>query len=113
MKQLYRTYYDSPIGLLEITGTEQGITGVHFVEKKSDPDPAIPVPLKNCCRQLYEYFVGGRKEFSLKLLLDGTNFQKKLNYKPLPLLHLRIPTALETHPNSSGIKPPPHSQFQF
>ena len=73
----YKTYYNSPIGILEIRGTEQGISGVHFVENKSDPDPAIPLPLKECVQQLNEYFTGDRKEFSLTLLLEGTNFQKK------------------------------------
>jgi methylated-DNA-[protein]-cysteine S-methyltransferase len=75
---VYKTYYDSPIGILEIKGTKEGISEVHFVEKKSDPDPSIPLPLKECCRQLYEYFVGDRKEFSIKLQLQGTNFQKKV-----------------------------------
>ena len=74
----YKTYYDSPIGILEISGTENGITGVHFVEKKIDPDTAIPLPLKDCCKQLYEYFVGNRKEFALKLQLQGTSFQKSV-----------------------------------
>jgi len=74
----YKTYYDSPIGILEISGTENGITGVHFVEKKSDSDLAIPSPLKECVQQLNEYFAGDRKEFSLNLLLEGTDFQKKV-----------------------------------
>jgi methylated-DNA-[protein]-cysteine S-methyltransferase len=74
----YTTYYDSPIGILEITGSDKGIHGVHFVERKKDPDPSIPMPLKDCCRQLYEYFVGKRKEFVLDLVLEGTEFQKKV-----------------------------------
>ena len=78
MKSQYRAYYDSPIGILEITGAEQGITGVHFVDKKRNPDPSIPLPLKDCCRQLYEYFVGDRKDFSIKLALEGTDFQKRV-----------------------------------
>jgi len=78
MDRRYKAYYDSPIGILEISGTEEGITGVHFVEKKTDPDPAIPLPLKDCLKQLYEYFVGDRKEFSLNLQLEGTSFQKKV-----------------------------------
>jgi len=78
MQQQNRTYYDSPIGILEISGTENGITGVHFVEKKSDSDLAIPSPLKECVQQLNEYFAGDRKEFSLNLLLEGTDFQKKV-----------------------------------
>jgi len=48
------------------------------MEKKSDPDPAIPLPLKECVQQLNEYFAGDRKEFSLNLILDGTDFQKKV-----------------------------------
>lgn len=78
MEQFYKAYYDSPIGILEITGTKQEITGVHFVETKRNPDPSIPLPLKDCCKQLYEYFVGDRKDFSLNLLLEGTDFQKKV-----------------------------------
>lgn len=78
MQQLYRVYYDSPIGILEIAGTEEGITDLHFVEKKNKPDPVIPVPLKDCCTQLHEYFLGDRKVFLIKLLLEGTNFQKKV-----------------------------------
>jgi methylated-DNA-[protein]-cysteine S-methyltransferase len=74
----FKTYYDSPIGILEITGAEDGITGVHFVEKKTDPAPSIPLPLKDCCKQLYEYFVGNRREFSLILKLEGTPFQKRV-----------------------------------
>lgn len=78
MGRQYRAYYDAPIGILEIMGTEKGISGIRFVDKKIDPDPSIPLPLKDCCRQLYEYFVGDRQEFELELLLDGTNFQKKV-----------------------------------
>lgn len=78
MQQFHWAYYDSPIGILKIVGAEQGVFGVHFVEKKIDPDPSIPLPLKECCRQLYEYFVGDRKEFSIKLQLQGTIFQKKV-----------------------------------
>jgi methylated-DNA-[protein]-cysteine S-methyltransferase len=78
MDRQYKAYYDSPIGILEITGTEKAITGVHFVEKKIDPDPVMPLPLKDCMKQLYEYFVGDRKEFELELHLEGTGFQKQV-----------------------------------
>jgi methylated-DNA-[protein]-cysteine S-methyltransferase len=74
----YTTYYDSPIGILEITGGDKRISGVHFVEKKIDPNPSIPMALKDCCKQLYEYFIGRRKEFALDLELTGTYFQKKV-----------------------------------
>lgn len=78
MQKIYKAYYDSPIGILEITGTEKAISSIHFVEKKIDPEPSIPLPLKECCKQLYEYFTGNRKEFSLKLQIQGTKFQKSV-----------------------------------
>jgi methylated-DNA-[protein]-cysteine S-methyltransferase len=76
MKKIYKAYYDSPIGILEIEGTDEEITGINFVEKKIDPEPSIPLPLKNCCKQLYEYFVGDRREFSVNLQFKGTEFQE-------------------------------------
>lgn len=78
MVRRYKAYYDAPIGILEIKGTEKVITGVRFVDKKNNPDPSIPLPLKECCKQLYEYFVGDRQVFDLSLLLEGTGFQKSV-----------------------------------
>jgi len=76
--QAYRTYYNSKIGLLEITGTSDAITGVNFTDEKKTIDRDLPDILKECRDQLDEYFQGKRTEFSLKLFLDGTDFQKKV-----------------------------------
>lgn len=74
----FKTYYRSEIGLIEIAGTEDGIHSVNFVEEESMSSPEIPSCLKECVRQLDEYFKGKRKEFSLKMKLGGTDFQKKV-----------------------------------
>ena len=74
----FKTYYRSEIGLIEIAGTEDGIHSVNFVEEKSTSTPEIPSCLKECVEQLDEYFKGKRKEFSLKMKLGGTDFQKKV-----------------------------------
>ncbi len=74
----YKAYYDSPIGILEISGNGKEMTGVHFVEEKTDSASPIPQPLKDCFKQLHEYFKGDRKEFSIGLQLEGTDFQKKV-----------------------------------
>jgi methylated-DNA-[protein]-cysteine S-methyltransferase len=74
----YRAYYDSKIGLLEITGTTKAITGVNFADKKQTADRDIPEILRECRAQLDEYFRGKRTEFTLKLMLEGTDFQKKV-----------------------------------
>jgi methylated-DNA-[protein]-cysteine S-methyltransferase len=63
--------------LIEILGTEEGLTALNFVPRRSrDADTADPA-LKAAVSQLDEYFQGKRKEFSLALYLEGTNFQKK------------------------------------
>jgi len=75
----YTTFYDSKVGLLEIEGTENAITKVHFSDKKKiAPDKELPPVLKECQKQLDEYFNGKRQSFSLELELEGTDFQKKV-----------------------------------
>ena len=73
----HRAYYHSPIGVIEIVGTEEGVTAVDFVRRRprsaTRPHPA----LRAAVAQIDEYFCGKRKEFSLDLLLEGTEFQKK------------------------------------
>jgi len=78
MDKEYRAYYVSPIGPLKITGIEKGITSLHFEEKKFKSDSPLPVPLQDCLLQLDEYFKGKRKIFTVKLHLQGTEFQKKV-----------------------------------
>lgn len=78
MDKLYKTYYDSEIGPLEITGMEKGITGLRFVEKKATPDSALPSVVEEALKQLEEYFEGKRKDFTVKLILEGTDFQKQV-----------------------------------
>ena len=76
--ELYTAYYSSPIGLIEVTGNEEGIATVYFVEEKPNHDVKIHPTLKECIYQLDEYFMGIRKEFGLKLNAQGSEFQKKV-----------------------------------
>lgn len=72
----YTAVYKSEIGLIEMTGMEDGILSVSFVDK-ADESYSMEVPecLKECYKQMDEYFKGQRKEFSVNLLLKGTDFQ--------------------------------------
>jgi methylated-DNA-[protein]-cysteine S-methyltransferase len=75
----YLTYFPSPIGLLEITSTDDAITSVQFVDGKSQPESALnPVCLRNCRAQLDDYFKGNLKDFDLPLQLEGTQFQVQI-----------------------------------
>jgi methylated-DNA-[protein]-cysteine S-methyltransferase len=77
MTETFTTHYRSPIGLLEITGGEQGIASISFVDDAID-DGESPHALRECIAQLDEYFSGRRKEFSIALDLRGTEFQERV-----------------------------------
>ena len=71
------TYYRSPIGMLEIIGSDDGISSIAFVEETA-ASATIPACLRDGVNQLDEYFNHERTEFSFKLDLCGTGFQKRV-----------------------------------
>jgi len=88
MSEIRVTYYESPIGLLEVRGGERGVSAVTFVDAlprsargvraaRAGKGP-LPAPLAECLTQLEEYFQGRRRTFSIKLDLGGTAFQNKV-----------------------------------
>lgn len=74
--QVFKAYYVSPIGPVEVSGIPEGIASVSFVQRQRSNDRNLPESVKEAIRQLDEYFKGVRRDFSLKLLLQGTPFQK-------------------------------------
>jgi methylated-DNA-[protein]-cysteine S-methyltransferase len=67
----------SPIGTLEISATSTHIKSVALVRGKAAGMAATTDPLlRECIRQLKEYFAGERENFQLPLDPDGTPFQK-------------------------------------
>lgn len=76
---MYRIYHDSPVGLLEITADENAVTGLYFAEAngKREEENTNSI-LKDCIKQLTEYFSGKRKVFGTKVNPDGTGFQKSV-----------------------------------
>lgn len=75
---LFRVYYKSPIGFLEICGTNDLISSLYFIDGETSGTSQSNSYLENCVKQLDEYFVGNRKEFGLNLEPKGTPFQKKV-----------------------------------
>lgn len=73
---IYEAYYKSPIGIIEIKSRDGYIISLDFVEKEEEVE-FIPEVLKQCIKELHEYFNGVRKDFSVKVHLEGTDFQKK------------------------------------
>lgn len=68
----------SPIGLLHITGDDEGVKEVTFLTDNEPISTIIPDSLSTCVAQLSEYFDGKREDFDLKLNPQGTEFQRKV-----------------------------------
>lgn len=68
-------YYNSPIGWLKVTCSEDTLLSVGFVKKASEDSPNEVV--KNTIKQLQEYFDGSRHSFDVVFELNGTKFQEK------------------------------------
>ncbi len=79
-------YYHSPIGIIELRGSSEGLESCSFIRQaaalresvraRNQKLESVPEPLKEAWLQLDEYFKGKRKVFSVRLNLKGTEFQK-------------------------------------
>jgi methylated-DNA-[protein]-cysteine S-methyltransferase len=49
---------------------------VNFVDQGQAGDEDLPACIQECVSQIDEYFKGNLKQFSLKLQMQGTDFQK-------------------------------------
>lgn len=81
MSELHYTYYESPIGLLQIGGTDQYIGELSFVDNKDQfthGEPGITEIMHQCTEQLIEYFHGKRRHFDLPIHQHGTDFQERV-----------------------------------
>jgi methylated-DNA-[protein]-cysteine S-methyltransferase len=79
MKKRHSIYFSSPLGAIQISGTNAFITDVKFAEETETNDTDAPDFLFECQKQLEEYFAGKRKKFELpNLKPEGTAFQKKV-----------------------------------
>jgi O-6-methylguanine DNA methyltransferase len=70
----YYHYLDSPLGLLEITASEQGLTDVSFCDAAIRTISRHPT-LERATEQLTAYFQKELTEFDLPLAATGTDFQ--------------------------------------
>ena len=78
MSNTYITHYRSEIGIVKITGTKEGISALDFVEEESTQSPEIPSSLERCVEQIDAYFRRKRRDFSLDLRPEGTDFQQRV-----------------------------------
>ncbi|MGR6838795.1 methylated-DNA--[protein]-cysteine S-methyltransferase [Aliivibrio wodanis] len=77
------TQFDSPIGMITVNGNDEGLLGVWYESHarvlsdfgvQADDHPILKLTVS----QLKEYFNGDRREFSIPLAANGTEFQNKV-----------------------------------
>jgi methylated-DNA-[protein]-cysteine S-methyltransferase len=76
MNSIDIAHVPSPLGTIEITGSHGAIFSVSFLDEQDKAKSKIPESLKECVKQLEEYFSGKRKQFELPLQPNGTTFQR-------------------------------------
>jgi len=81
MSENYYSYYESPIGLIRIGGTDTYISEVLFIDDKTKiiyGEPGISDIIHQCTEQLIEFFQAKRRVFDIPIHQEGTIFQKKV-----------------------------------
>lgn len=68
----------TPLGPAKLVGDGDGLQSVTVLNDESPASDDFPEVLSECKSQLEEYFSGERKQFSLKLNPQGTDFQKSV-----------------------------------
>ncbi|WP_300381671.1 methylated-DNA--[protein]-cysteine S-methyltransferase [Clostridium sp.] len=80
-------FYNSPIGEVGIVENGYGITDIYTEKEIEDKEKLIKAKnytleetslISKAHNELDEYFKGERKEFTISLSLEGTEFQKKV-----------------------------------
>ena len=77
-KPLLQFDFNSPIGVVRITGDDELIHGIEFLDSDNCTAKSESPAIEKCIRQLDEYCSGSRKEFSVPVKLDGSDFQKRI-----------------------------------
>jgi methylated-DNA-[protein]-cysteine S-methyltransferase len=70
------TIYESPLGALTVVAGPSGTRSIYFPGRSPRLDEAERQPLTDTVDQLEQYFAGERKDFELRLDLEGTPFQR-------------------------------------
>jgi len=83
MRRIYYTTMESPVGTLRLVAEELGLRTVWFVRGRKDEKPDAEWKqdaafFTDVMRQLNAYFAGELREFEIPLLLEGTEFQKRV-----------------------------------
>ena len=85
---------NTPLGFAKLDGDDAGISSLTILNNDI-PVSDIPDALEDAVRQITEYFEGTRKEFSLNLNPEGTDFQKRVWDKLLTIPYGKTTSYLQ------------------
>ena len=71
-------FYETEIGIIGIRESNKSITDIFFSKVDTNDNIEETYLIKECFKQLKEYFEGSRVKFDLPLEVKGTEFQKKV-----------------------------------
>ncbi|MCC3865378.1 methylated-DNA--[protein]-cysteine S-methyltransferase [Terrisporobacter petrolearius] len=71
-------FYETEIGIIGIRENNKAITDIFFSKVDTNDNIEETDLIKECFKQLKEYFEGNRRDFDLPLETRGTEFQKKV-----------------------------------
>ena len=87
MLQAAQRLLRTPVGVLRVTASERGVTAVERVSRagvasrakvsRTQVSPRAARHADTAVRQLREYFAGTRRNFTVPLHLEGTEFQQQ------------------------------------
>src|ERR671912_2730194 len=97
--EIFTTYYQSPVGIMKIAGTENYITEMIFEDAgqktQYKPDKPMPELFTQAIDQLIQYFQGERRLFDLPVNQKGTGFQEKVWHELLNIPYGKTISYLE------------------
>ncbi len=79
---LIQTVYESPLGPIQLKGTDRGLASLYFTDHRHDRQIPAEIgsnsALEQAKQELAEYFSGTRQEFSVQVDPVGTEFQLRV-----------------------------------
>lgn len=76
---MYKSYYKSPIGVLEVVADDNHILAINFVKKiRKSINNALT---RQCVVELKEYFKGQRKSFDVAIKISGSTWQARICFE--------------------------------
>jgi methylated-DNA-[protein]-cysteine S-methyltransferase len=98
---IYTSFMETPLGMLEITASDEFVCAVNF--RDSPKRKTVPLPeseeksdvLLLCISQLGEYFEGSRKDFTVPIQQEGTEFQQNVWGKLVTIPYAKTMSYLE------------------